>query len=193
VIRDFAPGYKHSGVVLSLQGRVLRAVRRLGYLCSDGSVVFDHSRLPVAVYGTPVPHGASERLAPTVDGLLTMRILRRGIAARVGGWLRYPRRDRVGAPVAVLMWRPAIEPVSAGEPSEPTGMARVVTPARVAPHLRRITGVPSDSARAAYRALIAHHGLAADPELPVGHTLVREHNRGMGSRWRYRVEGELSR
>lgn len=184
VTRDFAPGHARDSAgerrpdSLTLQERILRAVRRLGLLIAEGIVVFDESRLPVAVYGSTGERSESDRLGPSVDALIAARVLRRDVAARVNGWLRYPRRERVGAPVRVLVWVPVVEPATTDEVQFGAGLLHVVKRHVVAPHLRRISGEPSEEARAAYRMLVAHHGLAADPDLPQGYTLVREHERG---------------
>ncbi|MGI8311828.1 hypothetical protein [Saccharopolyspora hattusasensis] len=198
VTRDTAPGSAYHRSVgalgsLGLRDRILRAVRRLGYLCVDGTVAFDEMRLPVAVYGNSAESSAGTRLAPSVERLIRDGVLRRDIAARIDGWLRYPRCERIGLPVRVLVWTPVVEP-SADEatPGQAPLLGRVKLHT-VYPHLRRISGKPSDEARAAYRTLVAHYGLAGDPELPPGYTLVRQHERGRGRSAHASGEGNCSR
>jgi hypothetical protein len=182
VARDWAPGEPGAisvgaAVTLSLRERIMRAVRKLGLLFPDGSVVFDESRLPVAVYGGRAHGNATAVLAPSVTALVAEGTLLRGVATRLQGWLRYPPRLGRGTTVRVLMWHPTVVPTD-GDDDTPLGRGRSrPREHRVGPFLRRINGQPSEAARIRYRELVAYYGLAISPELPEGYTLVKRHTR----------------
>jgi hypothetical protein len=181
VTRDLAPGDPARGSAetsLALDERVLRAIRKLGLLTVDGWTVFEEARLPVAVYGASARPGSARALAPVVDRLLRAGVLGRDSAVRADGWLRWPARGWAGPRIRVLVWRPPIVGVDADDDSGMLPVPRVMRRQTVAPHLRRIAGEPSEAAREAYRQLILYYGMAVDPELPPGYTLVREHERG---------------
>ncbi|MEY7971560.1 hypothetical protein AB8O38_06110 [Saccharomonospora xinjiangensis] len=181
VTRDWAPGEPKPGraagtATLSLRDRIMRVVRRLGLLFPDGSVVFDESRLSVAVYGSRALGNAAALLDPSVASLVAEGTLRRDVATRSLGWLRYPPLLGHDTTVRVLIWHPTSR--MGGEDDNPTshGLSRP-REHKVGPFLRRISGQPSEAARIRYRELVAHYGLATSPELPEGYTLVKRHTR----------------
>jgi hypothetical protein len=201
--RDAAPGEarRHgrtaargsTGTVgtLTLEQRVLRAVRRLGLLDPGGRAILARSSLTAAVYGSVglsggsgLDSGADAALGGVIDRLVRDGDLTLGLASTdASGRLRFP----AGAgqrPVEVLVYTPAI--ITGTPRPGSAGTRRALNPnylrtVEVTGHLRSIGHLgraASPAARTAYRDDRQRLGLAGPVELPDGYTYVTPFTRG---------------
>lgn len=180
-----ARGSTGPGGTLTLPQRVLRAVRRMGLLNTDGRAVLARSGLTTALYGTTSPGdairqaaGADEALSQVIEQLVRDGDLTLDVASvDAAQHLRFPAVPDLRQ-VEVIVYTPAIaitasHPVRA--PSRRTLDPRFLRTTEVGGHLRYIAHLgweSSDAARAAYREDKQRLGLAGPADLPVGYTYV---------------------
>ncbi|SDW30921.1 hypothetical protein SAMN05421504_101220 [Amycolatopsis xylanica] len=164
---------------LTLPERVLRAVRRLGLLDSDGRAVLTRTRLGVAVHGESTEPG----LGDAIDELIRDGRLRADLAGVDElGLLRFPAEPGQRE-IEVLVYEPSVA-VAKARPSTTssprTVEARFLRSTKVTGHVRRIGHlgrVASEEQKAAYRAEMERVGNGAR-ELPPGFTFVTSFTRG---------------
>jgi hypothetical protein len=193
--RDAAPGEGRRGSAgaesstrssgtLTLQERVLRAVRRLGLLEREGRAVLTRSRLAGAVYGelSDGDLGAERMLEEAIVQLLHSGRLRSDVGGvDEQGLLCFPAAAQQRN-VEVLVYEPLVKAAPSGQrlTRADQGVDRFVRATDVAGHLRRIGHlgqVASDEKKAAYareRQRLGH----GSAELPPGFTYVPAFTRG---------------
>jgi hypothetical protein len=169
------------GTSATLAQRILRAVRRLGLLDSEGVARLARDQLPHEVYGSSTAQ-TEQALDTAVAQLLERGALTQDFGSRTAEGITFPAV--AGQPIVPLLcYTPA---VVAGPPRPRRFQsldARFVSKHVVAGFLRRIDHLghsASPRARADYREYRVRHGLAGPTELPDGWTFVRPHERGSG-------------
>jgi hypothetical protein len=202
--RDAAPGEARRKIrmatrglittsgTLTLEQRVLRAVRQLGLLDPGGRAILARSRLTAAIYGSVGPggepardaSGASAALDGVIDRLVRDGELTAGFAETdASGKLRFPALPGQRA-VEVIVYTPAI--ITGTPRPGQSRTRRALDPSYlravdVVGHLRSIGHLgrsASAAAQEAYRAERLRRGLAGPAELPDGYTYVTPFTRG---------------
>jgi hypothetical protein len=195
--RDSAPGQgrgarggRNGTDSLSLDERILAAVRRVGLLEPDGSATLPADQLAALVYGPGSPAAAAVALEPAITALVARGTLSDTIARLGGTGFSYDRATAPGECIRVLRWTPVItapqrdepSPVRAREPSQEPEYEITPDGTRidywVNPFLRRLAPgwKARDEARAQYAYQRERLGLPPKP-LADGFTLVNGHTR----------------
>lgn len=185
VTRDGAPGSamrgRAGGGPLSLAERIVRAVRRYGWLADDGTAVIETSRLASTVYGPTAGATAQEALWPVLERLLGRGDLRAALIDRgPDGLLCYPPIPGVPGSIEIIAWvpRPTVgtSRSSLAAITPRPELSGYVSTQNVRWFLRKIDGTPGPQAQADFDEQARRHGYAPR-QLPPGYTFVREHTR----------------
>jgi hypothetical protein len=170
VTREVAPG-------VSNRGKVLHAVRRLGRVFEDGSVVFPEDQL--------VARGG---LGRGTRGMFLLRnaveqLIREGFDTRVEGGVdaagtpSYPPAAG-DEPAAMLFYAPLIEPARVPDDEEEGGEASDRREHWVSGFVRKLPpgARPSPRSLSLYRQAVEHELIDDEPLAP-GYTFVKKHHR----------------
>ncbi len=185
--RETAPGQmKRDGTMrpLNVSQRILRAVRRHGWLEEDGTAVLGTADLEQAVnFEADLPVDRDAVYTALVDLVAggSLRLARCALNAH--GQPVSPTDGQAGT-VEVLCWsplpappRPPTAPAFAPAPTpEPPALRGYVSTQDVRWFLRRIRGAPGEEAEQAWAEQLRRTGRPPRP-LPTGYTFVRAHLR----------------
>jgi hypothetical protein len=179
--RDAAPGCARRNDIrsqepLSLRERILRAVRRAGYLDPNGVAVLRCDVVADIVYGPGAGPAAAAALDPVIGSMVSDGTLAIEKASTDANGLRWPA-EADGEQVQALVWRPKPVVGRSRHAGTPQDLSGYVIEYSVAPFLRKLPpgSQASEEKRAQYGRLLARYGRTAD--LPPGYTLVEGHTR----------------